>query len=127
MKVAMKTILLVPALLLAGCAANSYCEGEQKYQAAQSMPPLQSPEGAKVPESPSALKIPPPPENPVPFGQVVKDEDGDDAISCLDKPPTMPQVALESKPPAPAVVAPAASPPAPSAEPPVPPPPPKQQ
>jgi len=90
MKPAMKILFLAPALALAGCAVNSYCEGEQDYAKAQSLPPLQDVEGAKVPESPSALKIPPPPQNPVAFGETYKDEDGDDAIRCLDKPPEMP-------------------------------------
>jgi len=89
MKSVIKTLLLLPALALSGCAVNSYCEGEQKYEQAKTLPPLRSVEGAQVPESPSALKIPPPPEQPVPFGQVAKDEDGDDMISCLDKPPEM--------------------------------------
>lgn len=89
MKSVIKTMLLLPALALGGCAVNSYCEGEQKYEQAKTLPPLQSAEGAQVPESPSALKIPPPPEQPVPFGTVTKDEDGDDVISCLDKPPEM--------------------------------------
>lgn len=118
MKSVMKMIVLVPAFALAGCAVNSYCEGEQKYDAARSLPPLASAEGATVPESPSALKIPPPPENPVPFGQTVKDEDGDDMISCLDKPPEMPPLAkpAEATPAAPADAKPADEPAAKPAE-----------
>jgi hypothetical protein len=123
MKLATRSLLLLPALALGGCAVNSYCEGEQKYMAAKSLAPLQSPEGARVPESASALKIPPPPANPVPFGQTVKDEDGDDAIACLDKPPEM--AALPAPKPTPAAEQPASPPPA--AEPPGVPPPPKQQ
>jgi hypothetical protein len=123
MNSAMRTILLLPALALGGCAVNSYCEGEQDYMEAKSLAPLQSADGAKVPESASALRIPPPPANPVPFGQTVKDEDGDDAVSCLDKPPEM--AALPAAKATPPAEQPASPPPA--AEPPGVPPPPKQQ
>jgi hypothetical protein len=124
MKLATRLILLLPALALSGCAVNSYCEGQQKYMEAKSLAPLQSADGAKVPESASALRIPPPPTNPVPFGQTVKDEDGDDAIACLDKPPEM-----AAAPAVPKATPPAEQPasPPPAAEPPGVPPPPKQQ
>jgi hypothetical protein len=87
----MKPLALVPVfLLLAGCAANSYCKGEQGYQKAASVPPLKpTAEGLKLPESPSSLRIPPPPANPVPYGETVKDADGDDMTMCLDRPPEM--------------------------------------
>jgi hypothetical protein len=91
MKVAMRTLLLLPALALSGCALSTYCEGEQRYQAAESYPPLQGVEGVKVPESQAALRIPPPPPNAVAYGETYKDEDGDDAVRCLDKPPAMPE------------------------------------
>ena len=87
-----KTAALAAAMLaLSGCALNSYCEGEQDYQTAPSVPPLNTAEGLQLPESPSALRIPPPPASPVPYGERYKDEDGDDAIRCLDRPPDMPK------------------------------------
>lgn len=105
--------LLIPVLLsLGACAANTYCMGEQPYQKATSVPPLRPAGDLKLPESPAALRIPPPPATPVPYGQTVKDKDGDDAIRCLDKPPEM-AIAPEA-PPEPPPVAPA---PAPVAEP----------
>jgi hypothetical protein len=104
MKPVMKNILvLLPLLALGACATGSYCEGQQDYQRAQSVPVLQPAGGLKVPESDTALKIPPPPAKAVPFGEVGKDEDGDDMVVCLDKPPALPPLAPEP-------VAPAAAP-----------------
>jgi hypothetical protein len=93
----LKLALLVPVLALGGCAASSYCEGEQDYQVARSVPAPQSAEALRIPQSESALRIPPPPENSVPYGEEVQDEDGDIAIRCLDKPPDMP-APVEPKP-----------------------------
>lgn len=118
----MKFLALVPALLLCGCAANSYCIGEQPYQKAASVPPLKNAEDLKIPESPSSLRIPPAPAKPTPYGEVVKDSDGDDVVRCLDKPPEL--VASIDPPPAPpapvaapAVAAPVQAAPAPAPEP----------
>ena len=97
MKSAMKWVLLAPLLALSGCAVSSYCEGDQKYHKAESLPPLAGTEGVTLPESPSALKIPPPPPSAVAFGEKYKDADGDDAVRCLDKPPDMP-APVEPKP-----------------------------
>jgi hypothetical protein len=90
MKSVVRILLLVPAFALGACAANTYCEGQQTYQKAKTVPPLQGVEGLKLPQSASALKIPPPPANTVPYGERVKDADGDDMVACLDKPPAMP-------------------------------------
>ena len=88
-----RLMLLVPVLALGGCAASSYCEGQQDYQRARSVPALQPADGLKVPESDATLHIPPPAPNGAAFAEVVKDEDGDDVVECLDKPPAMPPVA----------------------------------
>lgn len=114
----MKSLALAPALL-AGCAASSYCTGEQKYQKARSVPALQGVEGVTLPDSATALKIPPPPERAVAYGEVYTDEDGDEAVRCLDKPPAMPPVTAPVAAPAPAPAAPApdTAPPAPDAPP----------
>jgi len=89
MKLAGHLMLISAVLTLGACAANGYCTGEQPYQKAPSVPALKSAGELKVPESAGALKIPPPPATPVPFGEVAKDKDGDDEIHCLDKPPQM--------------------------------------
>ena len=92
----MKNILaLLPLLALGACAPGAYCEGQQDYQRARSVPVLQPADGLKVPESETALKIPPPPAKAVPFGQMAKDEDGDDIVVCLDKPPELPPLPPE--------------------------------
>ncbi len=82
--------ILISALALGGCVAGSYCEGTQNYQRAKSVPPLQPADGMTVPESEGALRIPPAPANSVPYGEVVRDEDGDEIVRCLDKPPEVP-------------------------------------
>jgi hypothetical protein len=94
--------LLACVLVLGGCAAGSYCEGQQDYQRARSVPALKPAEGLKVPESGTALRIPPAPANPVPYGDVRKDEDGDTVVHCLDKPPELPPLAAEPEPAQPA-------------------------
>ena len=85
----MRVLIFLAAATLTGCAASSYCVGEQDYQKATSVPPIRSAEGAPVPESPSALKIPDPPANSVAFGELSKDEEGDDEVRCLDTPPSL--------------------------------------
>lgn len=90
-----RTMLLAAcAVLLAGCA-GSRCLGDQPYAHAPSVPPLQPVEGLKLPDSSAALKIPPPPANPTPFGQKVTSEKGKEAVECLDQPPRMPRSADE--------------------------------
>jgi hypothetical protein len=86
----LKLVVLASALALGGCAGSSYCEGEQGYQTARSVPAPQSSGTLQIPQSESALRIPPPPENAVPYGEEYQDTDGDESIRCLDKPPDMP-------------------------------------
>lgn len=125
MKPSIRLSIIAALLAVTGCSTTSYCEGEFAYQTAPTMPPLQPADGVVVTESPSALRIPPPPATAVAYAEPFKDEDGDDDYRCLDRPPAMPALAPEAKPAeaAPAAVAPAAQPAAPAAEPPVPPPP----
>lgn len=89
MKSIVKLLILVPAVAVTACSTSSYCEDQQDYERAASVPPLKGDEALSVPESESALRIPPPPPNVVAFGETYKDEDGDDAVRCLDKPPEM--------------------------------------
>ena len=72
-------------LILGGCASNRYCVGEQDYEKAQTLPPLKSVEGLRLPETAAALRIPPPPAVQVPFGT----EDADGNGVCLDRPPPL--------------------------------------
>ena len=96
----LRFVSLVPVLALAGCAAGSYCEGEQDYQYAVSIPALQPADGLHIQEASSALKVPPPSENTVPYGETYRDEDGDDAVRCLDQPPELPvSAAQKAEPP----------------------------
>src|SRR3546814_12369631 len=68
--------VLVGSALLAGCSNTRRCEGEQPYQRAETLPtPGQIP-GLTVPESPSALRIPAAPDQPLAYGQKVADKKG---------------------------------------------------
>jgi len=84
-----RLILVLAPMLLAGCAANSYCEDDQDYLHAASVPAIQSADGLQVRESATALKVPPEPETKVPYGQRTVDADGDEVVSCLDQPPAL--------------------------------------
>jgi len=86
----LRVLTLFPLLVLGACAASTYCEGEQRYQTAQSVPAMQPADGLQIKESATALDIPPAPANAIPYGEAYKDADGDDAIRCLDRPPDMP-------------------------------------
>jgi len=97
MKFPMRFVTLIPLLVLGGCAAGSYCEAEQDYQTAPSIPAVQPAEGLRVQESVSALKVPSRPETAVPYGETYQDEDGDEAVRCLDRPPDMPPVASKAE------------------------------
>src|SRR5262249_50333967 len=84
-------LVAAAAVMLAGCATgNSYCLGDQPYSKAQSVTPIKTVEGLKLPETGSTLKVPPLPATAVPFGQETKDEKGKKVIECLDQPPRMP-------------------------------------
>lgn len=82
--------VFVAGALLAGCSNTRRCEGEQPYQSAETLPtPGQIP-GLTVPESPSALRIPAAPAQPVPYGKKVADKKSDGThFECLDVPPRM--------------------------------------
>ena len=78
-------VLVLATVLLAGCASRNACVSDAEYQKATSLPPLTTVDGLKVPESASALRIPPVPaaSQPAPEG------------SCLQTPPPMPAVSLD--------------------------------
>jgi len=96
----MKRMILAAAsaALLAGCAGNRYCLGDQPYSHAPSVPAPQPVEGLKIPDSNAALKIPPPPADPAPFGRKVTDEKGKEVVECLDQPPRMSTPAQDKAP-----------------------------
>ena len=96
----LKLLALIPSFALAGCAAGAYCEGEIAYQDAISVPAVQPADGLRPRDSETALKIPPAPANPVPYAEGYVDEDGDEAVRCLDKPPGMPPLVLPPEAPA---------------------------
>ena len=81
----MRFVLLVACCALSGCGASAYCLTKQDYQSAESVPELRPAEGLVVPNSPSAMRLPPAPTQQVPFGSRAADGSG----VCLDKPPTL--------------------------------------
>lgn len=68
---------------LSACSVNSYCLVEQDYQKARVAPELKAGDGLAVPNSPSALRLPPKPGQNEPFGRRADDGSG----VCLDRPP----------------------------------------
>ncbi len=73
--------LALASLLTQGCflipSAAETCAKPQAYETAQEAPPLQVPDGADLPDTRNALKIP----------TVTAPERPQDAASCLDHPP----------------------------------------
>jgi uncharacterized lipoprotein len=84
--------------LLSACSTNSYCLAEQDYQKARVVPELRSAEGLNMPNSPSALRLPPAPAQSEPFGRT----DAEGGGVCLDQPPAMAQPATPAAPAKPA-------------------------
>jgi hypothetical protein len=86
--------LVLAALLCAGCASRSYCLTSQKYDHVASIPPITGGDGLNIPNSPTALRVPPPsPGAPdEPFGSKVQDpkHPSHTITQCLDEPPPMP-------------------------------------
>jgi hypothetical protein len=83
-------------LLLSGCAAGGHCVGNFPYQQAELAPQLQPVDDIQVPESSAALRVPPPPQQVVPYAMVTEDPSrpGRSRVSCLDVPPRLPQEQL---------------------------------
>ncbi|TJY61078.1 hypothetical protein E4T66_10635 [Sinimarinibacterium sp. CAU 1509] len=104
------TVLLVASLALSACASNRHCAGVQPYQESKTLVMPTNIDGLTVPESASALRIPPPPEKPVGFGIEVTDpkDPEENTLECLDFPPRMPvEEAAAASTPSPEPAAPA--------------------
>ncbi len=86
------TVLVVASLALSACASNRHCAGVQPYQESTTLVLPTNIEGLTVPESASALRIPPQPEKSVGFGVEVADpkDPEETTLECLDFPPRMP-------------------------------------
>lgn len=80
-----KILLILTVLSLVGCAQNSYCLVDQPYQSAKVVPELKPVGELNLPSTASSMRLPPRPENPIPFGRETEDGAG----ICLDKPPKL--------------------------------------
>lgn len=100
-------VLFAAALLSACGGVSRHCVGEFEYQRAQTLPAPGKIEGLSLPDSASALQIPPAPENPVPYARQVPDPEdpGEMRTECLDVPPPL---TIKPEPPEPAPEAPQA-------------------
>jgi hypothetical protein len=93
-----RTVLVIAALVLGGCANNRYCARDQPYDNARSIPNIQGVDGLTVPDSPTAMRVPPETAPPTPFGvKVVDQKTGKSRYQCLDQPPTLKPVASDAK------------------------------
>lgn len=88
-----RILALAAVALLSACASGGHCVGEFDYQKAASLPPATAVQGLAVPESASALRIPPPAAKPVPYAEFYPDpEDPEDRkVRCLDVPQALPE------------------------------------
>lgn len=88
----MKPILLaaaLSALTLTACSQTRYCSGEQNYQKARPLPPLQATEGLTIPESQGALRVPEGRGTSGGFAETYVNADGETEQRCLDMPPRL--------------------------------------
>ena len=86
----LRNSMLLACVAMSACSVNNYCLVELDYQKAEPVPELHGTDELAMPQSPSALRLPPQPQTKVPFGQRAEDGTG----VCLDRPPT---VGLPSK------------------------------
>jgi hypothetical protein len=76
-------------VLVAGCSNTRRCETEPAYEKAGTLPTPGEIQGLTIPESPSALRIPAAPADPVPFGRKLREPGRSARYECLDTPPAM--------------------------------------
>ena len=93
-RIVVRVPVLLAVLLSAGCASKSYCMKEQKYDHVASIPEITAGDGLKIPNSPTALRVPPAPSpaQDAPYGSKVIDPAHPHrrTYACLDEPPPMP-------------------------------------
>ena len=87
--------VLLGLSFLGGCASKSYCMKEQKYDHVASIPVITvAGDGLNMPNSPTALRVPPAPgpAQDAPYGSKLIDPQHPHRTSyaCLDEPPPMP-------------------------------------
>ncbi|MEC9360117.1 MAG: hypothetical protein VX836_19880 [Pseudomonadota bacterium] len=88
----MKPILLavaLSALTLTACSQTRYCTGEQNYQKARSLPPLQATQGLTIPDSQGALSVPEGRGTSGGFAETYVNAEGESEQRCLDMPPRL--------------------------------------
>jgi len=92
--IAVRTPVLLGLLLLTACASKSYCVKPQKYDHVASIPVITAGDGLNMPNSPTALRVPPAPApaQDAPFGTRIVDpkHKAITQYACLDEPPPLP-------------------------------------
>lgn len=97
MKFASKVLSAVIVLMMAGCAGGGgYCLKAQPYDKAESIVPITATSGLSMPQSATALNVPPAPKTEAPYGVLLpggrKANEGK-RVQCLDEPPPLPVAA----------------------------------
>ena len=84
---------LAGALALSACATHNYCLAHQTYDHVPSVPEIKGTGDLAIPESATALRVPPLAEgvDDVAYGNHVVDGKGKTHVACLDDPPPMPK------------------------------------
>lgn len=85
------TLLLGAAatLLLGACSPTRYCTGTKSYQETEVLPPLKGTDELTIPQSQSALLVPPGLGTTDGFSETYVDAEGKSRERCLDLPPRM--------------------------------------
>ena len=86
---------LLAVMAMSGCATNRYCQGEQPYQEAGSLPVLKDAKGVEIPKSTAAMEIPEGSRSSGGFGESYVDKKGKTRDSCLDTPPRLAEIPAE--------------------------------
>jgi hypothetical protein len=89
----LRCLALAGALTLSACATRSYCLAHQNYDHVPSVPEIKGASDLQIPESATALRVPPlaAGDDDVAYGNRVVDGKGKTHIECLDDPPPMPK------------------------------------
>ena len=90
-------VTVVAVATVSSCASVRYCMGEHDYQIAQSVPQFEGTAELNVPSSQGALTVPKKIDGGLPYGRLVENDKGDIRAVCLDQPPRLKELEVDSK------------------------------